>query len=128
VTGDRSAPEPLPPAPPRVEVVLADYRFEMAGDLPLGRVIVEVENRGTTTHSLTLIELPEDYPPLDQQLRGDERRGVATVAQVPGRAPGERTRFALDVQPGRYGLVCLVADADGRTHGQKGMNLEFRVR
>ena len=128
VTGDRSAAEPLPPSPPRVHVDLHDYRFEMSGDLPLGRVIVEVANRGMTAHSLTLIDLPEDYPPLDQQLRGDERRGVGTVAQVPARAPGERTRFALDVQPGRYGLVCLVLDADGLTHAQKGMNREFRVR
>lgn len=128
VVGDRSAAEPLPPSPPRVGISLLDHRFELDGDVPAGRVIVEVANRGTTTHALDLIELADDLPPLDQQLRGSERRGVPTVARVPGRSPGQSTRFAVDLAPGRYGLVCFVPDADGLTHAQKGMNLEFRVR
>lgn len=127
VTGDRSAGDPLPPAPARVQVTMHDYSFELVGAVPRGRVVVEVANRGTMNHSLTLIALPEDVPSLDEQLRGDVRRGAASVARVPARAPGEGSKFALDAGPGRYGLVCFVTDPDGRTHGQKGMNLEFQV-
>ena len=125
--GNRTAAEPLPPTPARVQITMHDYRFEMAGEIARGRVVVEVTNQGTMNHALTLISLPDDFPPLDEQLRGDERRGAASVARVPARPPGEGSKFALDAQPGRYGLVCFVADADGLTHGQKGMNFEFRV-
>ncbi|HEX6595861.1 MAG TPA: hypothetical protein VF045_02935 [Acidimicrobiales bacterium] len=125
--GERTAAEPLPPTPARVQITMHDYRFEMAGEIPRGRVVVEVTNQGTVNHALTLISLPDGFPPLDEQLRGDERRGAASVARVPARPPGEGSKFALDAQPGRYGLVCFVADADGLTHGQKGMNFEFRV-
>lgn len=124
----RTSAEPLPPSPPRVDIALDDYRFELSREPAPGRVIVEVANRGTVNHSLSLIVLPDDFPPLDQQLRGEERRGVPTLAQVPARAPGQGSRFALDLRPGRYGLVCFVQDVDGVAHGQKGMNLEFRVR
>ena len=127
VAGDRSAAQPLPPPAATVAATLHDYRFELSGELPMGRVIVEVANRGTMNHALTLIEVPDDVASLDEQLRGGERRGVGTIARVPARPPGDGTRFAVDLRPGRYGLICLVADADGLTHGQKGMNLEFRV-
>ncbi|MFP5316874.1 MAG: hypothetical protein ACLGI2_01125 [Acidimicrobiia bacterium] len=124
----RSSAEPLPPSPARVEITLVDFRFEVSAELTPGRVVVEVANRGTVNHSLNLIVLPEDFPPLDRQLRGEERRGVPTLAQVPTRRPGQASRFALDLRAGRYGLVCFVVDADGLTHGEQGMNHEFRVR
>ena len=127
VVGDRSSADPLPPAPARVAITMHDYRFEIGGPVPTGRVIFEVTNRGTMTHSLSLIALPEDFPPIDEQLRGDVRRGAPTVARVPARPPGTGSRFALDAAPGRYALVCFIADPDGVIHGAKGMNAEFRI-
>lgn len=121
------AEPPLPPPPAVVEVTLADYRFELAGEVPPGRVVFNAYNRGTVDHSLTLIVLPEDFPPLDEQLRGDTRRPVTNLALLPRRPPGERGTFAVDLVPGRYGLVCFVPGPDGVAHGVRGMNAEFRV-
>ena len=117
----------MPPPPGSVKVRMAEYRFELAPVAPRGRVVFNVDNVGAVDHALTLIELPEDFPPLDEQLHSDMRRGVATLARVPARPPGGGSRFAVDLPPGRYGLVCFVADPDGVLHALKGMNAEFRV-
>ncbi len=127
VIAGRPDPTPLPPAAGLVKVAMAEYRFDVDAPARRGRVVFQVDNVGTVDHALTLIQIPEDYPPLDEQLRGEERRGAATVARVPARPPGKGSRFAADLGPGRYGFVCFVADADGVIHALKGMSAEFRV-
>ena len=127
VIGGTSKGQPLPPPAGEVKVRMTEYRFDFAPDVPRGRVVFDVDNVGTIDHALTLVQLPDDFPPLDQQLHSDERRGVATIARVPSRPPGGGSRFAVDLAPGRYGLICFVADADGVIHALKGMNAEFRV-
>ena len=122
-----STGDPLPPGPGRVEVVMSEYLFDIAPTFLPGRLVFRAENRGTIDHSLTLVALPEDYPPLDEQLRGETRRGVTTIAILRRRGPGVKGTFAVDLVPGRYGIVCFVPDADGTLHALKGMNAEFRV-
>jgi hypothetical protein len=95
--------------------------------VPAGRVVFRVDNVGTLEHSLTLIAIPEDYPPLDEQLHGETRRGATTIQVLPRRKPGVPGTFAADLRPGRYGFVCFVEDPDGVNHALKGMNAEFRV-
>ena len=107
---------------------MAEYRFDFNATVPRGRVVFRVDNAGTIQHALTLIQIPDDYPPLDVQLHSSERRGAATIARVPAQAPGSGSTFAADLGPGRYGFVCFVTDPDGVTHALKGMNAEFRVQ
>ncbi len=127
VLGGSSSSAPLPPAPPTVTVTMRDYRFETPGQVPRGRVVFRVENEGTMNHALTLVSLPEDYPPIDEQLRSDVRRGAPTIARVPSWPPGHGSTFAVDLAPGRYAMVCFVTDPDGVIHGRKGMSAEVRV-
>ncbi len=127
IGGGTTKGAPLPPPPGNVKVTMAEYRFDLASAVPRGRVVFDVANIGAIDHALTLIELPEDVPPLDVQLHSTERRGAATLARVPSRPPGGGSRFAVDLPPGRYGLVCFLADPDGVIHALKGMNAEFRV-
>jgi hypothetical protein len=110
-----------------VDVVMREYRFDYAKNVPPGRVVFRVRNEGTLEHSLTLIGLPEDYPPIDEQLHSETRRGAPTLALVPVRRPGTGSSFAVDLVPGRYAFVCFVQDADGVLHALKGMNSEFRI-
>lgn len=107
---------------------MLDYRFEAAQPFRRGRNIISVRNSGTVEHSLTLVDLPDDVPPINEQLHSDVRRAVGTIARVPARAPGAGTRIAVDLMPGRYAMVCFVVDPDGVTHGLKGMSTEFRVQ
>lgn len=126
-TGASAAP--LPPVPSSVAVALEEYRFDHRPVVSSGRVIFEVANRGSVDHQLILVSLPEDLPgTLDDQLHSSERRVTPTIMTLPPLVPGQETRFAADLAPGRYGLICFLADPDGSVHALKGMNSEIRAQ
>ena len=118
----------LPPDPAVVAVTMTEYAFGIEPELPAGRVEFHVVNQGSIDHALTLVVLPEDFPPLDEQARAPTGRGVGTLARLPRRGPGEVGTFAVDLVPGRYGLLCFVRDEAGEVHAAKGMNAEFVVK
>ena len=84
-----------------------EYRFDP------GRVVVPgggpariaFANRGTLAHNINVFD-------------GDRR-----LAGVRGFPPGEERRLRVDAAPGRYRLVCTVAD-----HEEKGMVGELELR
>jgi hypothetical protein len=118
---------PLPPSPPVAVVTMREYSFEHA-PIPRGRVIFRVRNVGRQAHRLSLLPLPQDFPPILKQLRGAERRSVTTAAAIPDTLPGQSGTFSFDVVPGRYAIVCFLVEPDGTSHALKGMATEFRVR
>lgn len=123
----RTSAAELPPAPHRAEITMAEMTFEHPATVPKGRVVFRVHNAGRIDHRLILSRLGEDFPPISAQLAGTERRRIEPLAGIPDTAPGADTSFAVDLQPGRYALVCLVVDADGVSHARKGMASEFRA-
>jgi hypothetical protein len=106
---------------------MTDYRFEHQAEVPPGRTVFRVVNAGAEPHSLVLVSLAEDVPPIDEQLRSPNRRGASTFAHVPERPSGSRDIFAVDLEPGRYAFICFVTASDGVSHSVKGMSSEFRV-
>lgn len=122
----RSAPLPSPP--PVYRITMEDYRFAHQDELPRGRVVFRVTNAGKQVHRLALIPLPEDVPPIAEQIRGSERRSVLSLAAIANQRPGARTAFAVDLAPGRYAFICFIVDKDGGSHARKGMASEFRAR
>lgn len=118
----------LPPPPPVVEIKMRDYSFEYKLPIPRGRVILRGHNLGRVTHRLTLLPLPADFPPLDQQLRGKTRATVVPLGHLRRLRPGESDAFAVDLAPGRYGMVDFERDRKGIDNAIKGSNSEFRVR
>lgn len=121
------AAAPLPPEPSVIEVWVDEHTVDYDEEVPAGRVVFRVRNAGTDEHRLALIPLPEDMPPIKEQLAGDDRRPVEPLAGISNRGPGELGIFAVDLQPGRYGLVCLATDEDGTTHARKGEATEFTI-
>ncbi len=119
--------ESFPRPVPTVDVALREYGFDYKADFQSGRTVIRVRNSGTLQHQLVLISIPEELPPLDQQLRGTERQVVPTIVSLRPGDPGTTRTFAVDLDPGRYGFVCFVEDPDGVQHAHKGMNSEFRV-
>ncbi len=107
---------------------MSEYRFAHAPLVSRGRAMFRVHNTGNLDHQLILVDLPDDLPgSFDEQLRSATRRVVLTVTTLPQMKPEERTIFAVDLAPGRYGFVCFLPDADG-THALKGMNSDLRVQ
>lgn len=126
-----SSPRALPAAPPTVVVTMRDvggYRIDYNPVIPAGRVVFKVVNAGRLVHRLALLPLPEDFPPIDEQLHGSERQTLTPFAGVPDHLPGETATFAVDLAPAqRYALVCFAEDPDGGSHALMGMNSEFRT-
>jgi len=106
---------------------MRDYAYEHLPTAPSGRVVVKVDNAGTIPHQMVLVKLPDDLPPLAEQLRSENRQAVETLANLAERPAGGRDTIAVDLDAGRYGLICFLRDPDGVQHHAKGMSSEFRV-
>ena len=118
----------LPPSPPTVHVVMRDYWFDFNGrSIPQGRVVFQITNGGAQYHQLALIPIPEDLPPIKQQVTGADRRVVSELVSSPPLQPGAIDTFAADLTPGRWGFVDFFIGPEG-SHAALGMAAEFRVR
>ena len=96
-----------PPQPPaRVQVVAQEFRYSLSrSTVKAGRVIVELVNRGQDTHDLDL-----------------RRIGGTHVFRFPSVLPGQVVDRELKLVPGRYQLLCAIAD-----HQERGMHAVLRV-
>jgi hypothetical protein len=116
---------PLPPPAAFVDVAMKEYTFGYREPIPDGRVIFHVRNTGREEHEFVLVALPKDAPRFGRT--ADTPQIVSTVFHVTARAPGEERRFAVDLAPGRYGMLCFVREGDV-SHVDKGMRSEFTVK
>jgi hypothetical protein len=110
-----------------LKITMRDFGFDHRQEIPAGRVVIEVANAGGLEHELRLLPLPEDLPSIPEQLRSEKREARPTTAIMTARSPGGTGALAVDLPPGRYGLVCFLEDPEGTPHALKGMNSEFRV-
>jgi hypothetical protein len=109
-------------------VTMDEYRLEYKTPVPSGRVVFRVVNAGRRPHRLTLLPLPEDVPPIDQQLRGHKRRVIAPLGNLPELAPGSTNTFAVDLAPDqRYALIDFSPGPGGRSNALLGMTSEFHA-
>lgn len=116
-----------PTAVPVINVTMSDHRFVLDRNPPPGRVVFRIRNAGEAPHHLIMFPMPEDLPPIAEQLGGFQRRYVEPFAGIYDRAPGDIGTFAVDLVAGRrYAMVCSVMAADGEPHWKKGMATEFR--
>ena len=125
--GDGDEP-PLPPRAQTLDVAMKEYRFGYKPPRSPGRVVLRGRNTGTVKHEIIMLELPEDFPPIAEQVKGSQRRAVGTLAYMRALRPGARGVLAVDLKRARYALVCLRKAEDGRLHSRKGMATEFRIR
>lgn len=112
--GSCGADEPYAEAPDRrVQVRLDEYRITPERiEVPAGRVTLVARDVGRLTHNLAVV--PWRRPRAGQR----ERRYVRTETAHPGRT----VTATVTLRPGRYRLVCTIANHDNL--GQYG---ELRV-
>lgn len=123
------AEPPLPGKPPIVTVSMREHTFAYPTPVPSGRVVFRFVNEGRFAHQPDLLPLGENLPPIDVQLRGEERAAVTPFAGIPDREPGDVGTFAVDLVVGRrYALICFARDPDDdESHALQGMASEFRA-
>lgn len=117
-----------PPKASVVDITFGEYRFDVSGSLPAGRVVLRVRNAGALDHQLVMVAVPEDLPgTFAEQVVSPEPKALATLAYLPSRKPGQTGTLAVDLAPGRYAFACFLKDERGESHARKGMSVEFRV-
>jgi hypothetical protein len=126
-TGKRTGAS-LPSGPQIVHVVEHDHSYVLdRAEISAGRAVFRVENGSRLAHDLSLVGLPEDMPPINDQLRSGNRRALDTLARLPSRPPGSSDAVAVDLPPGRYALLCFEKDGTGESHALLGMAVELRA-
>ena len=53
---------------------------------------------GDDDHRLALIPLPDDFPPIHEQVRSREHGFVRELAAIPDTPPGAEAAFAVDLE------------------------------
>ncbi len=118
---------PLPPQPSVVTVRMTEYQFEYPTVVPSGRVLFRVTNDGQELHNLVMVPLADDDPPIKAMLADEVRTVLTPFAGIRDQLPGAEATFAVDlVEDRRYAMLCILADAQQRSHAVLGMASEFR--
>jgi uncharacterized cupredoxin-like copper-binding protein len=96
--------EPYVPAAGRtVSLRLDEYRvLPQRVTVPAGRVRLVGRNTGRLTHNLAVVQL-------DRPLGEDEER---QFARTPTAHPGQQVQTTVTLKPGKYRVVCTIANHD----------------
>lgn len=114
-------------------VTAIEYGFE-ADELPAGEVEIDFENGGAQPHHLIAAPLKGDATAADveQAIKSEkgqppiDEEGTQNTAVLEG---GEGQVVTLDLEPGRYALLCFISDRQGGPpHALKGMVDEVEVK
>jgi hypothetical protein len=122
-----------------VTITLSDYEFSVEGTLVAGSQIVRVVNSANQPHELLILPLPPGVS-LDDMLaaegeHGEHAEGEGPPEEGPSSSairglwaldPAKTAYVTIDLEPGTYGIVCFIPDADG-PHAMQGMRLEVTV-
>ncbi len=120
---------------PRPDTILhlKDFSFSLSEPLLAGTRTLQVVNDGQQAHELVLIRLAEGASTQDFLARyrpgGFPNSAGVEAGGLTGIDPGREGYVSLDVEPGRYGLICFLADpVTGTPHFVRGMWMDLEVR
>jgi hypothetical protein len=112
-------------------LALTEFAFTATPAITSGHHVIRVTNRGTMSHSATLIRLDSGVTTPQALKWGEKQVGTPpfhTLGGVAALDPGAEAFFPVDLTPGRYSLICFQTDAhDGKEHLAKGMIREFTI-
>jgi uncharacterized cupredoxin-like copper-binding protein len=97
------------------------------GSVPEGPVVFNIENIGTIEHEFELVktnvEADKLPPKADDKTKANvEAGGGEEIKEVEDIAPGAKTKLAVDLEPGKYLIVCNLPG-----HYADGMVIPFTV-
>ena len=114
-----------------LELTARDFAFDAPERVTAGVVTVVLHNRGQEPHHAWLVRL-EDDTSVDAFFHALRTEGPLPPALRsvggPGRAEsGFASTSTIQLESGRYLIVCLMTSADGATHMSKGMIRHLEV-
>ena len=103
VAGCGSDPPYTPAAGHTVRLRLDEYRvLPQRVTVPAGRIEIVAHNTGRLTHNVAVVQF-------DRPLGEDEEK---QYARTPTAHPGDVVRTSVTLKPGKYRLVCTIANHD----------------
>jgi uncharacterized cupredoxin-like copper-binding protein len=131
VTARRAAESAEPTA--TTNLVLDDYSFTFSKPMAAGRQIVRVENRAATqSHEVVIAKLLPGRTLLNAVAWLNGGQGgpspVEAIGGASGLGTGRHMYLTLDLQPGKYVLLCFIPDVKtGKPHSDHGMAKEIAI-
>jgi len=116
-----------------VVVDMVDYAYMMPNELDSGEMLWELTNSGEEEHEVAVIQI------LDDNLAEEDIMEFLNTGEEPsedqaqqlfsfiGLPPGGTAWMNVDLEPGRYLLICFIESPDGQPHFHKGMLLLLNV-
>jgi uncharacterized cupredoxin-like copper-binding protein len=115
---------------PSITVVLTDHHFRLSAPVEGGTLRWRVRNDGTEPHQALVVRLPDGVSEYGERAwfdhgskgpePGERAGGVERIA------PGAEASFDTDLKPGKYLLLCTMAEDEGR-HYELGMIYRFTI-
>lgn len=118
---------------PKVTIQAADFSFDAPATLPSGYVDVTVKNTGKESHQIQFVKLGDGVT-FDQFKTAMSKTDVAAlgtstfVGGPNGADPGASTSATIKLEPGTYGLACVIPGTDGQPHAAHGMTAQVEVK
>ncbi len=111
-----------------VEISSTEYSFDVPATLEAGRTSFVLTNNGAQAHFMGIGKLVEGVT-LEDALASEDGSGTEAEWDSGLAAAGGEDEEVLtfDLEPGNYGMVCFIPDADGTPHAFKGMAIPFTV-
>ena len=115
-----------------IDLVMFDYGYALSDSLGAGSHMVRVIGGGPQIHNVLIWQLAEGKTAADltQWLESDRTavRPARPMGGLTALSAGEHAYLPIELEPGRYVLVCLVKDIeDARFHLSHGMMREIVV-
>ena len=116
------AAEPVPAPEPDVAVDLVDFAYTLPSTVPAGAVLA-VTNSGTEMHEMVVARLDDGASAADvaEALHHGDDPPATPVGGVQAIPPGTTQHVQLELDRGRYVVMCHVPSPDGTPHVAKGM-------
>ncbi len=132
------AQEGTPPASPasaeypELEVIAADFSFDMPAATPAGFMRLTMQNDGKIDHHAMFMRVNDGSTLEDLQaaLTQPDVGPIFAVSQSlggPEVGPGGRASVIAELLPGQYEVICVIPEADGTPHYMMGMHAPLEV-
>ncbi len=92
-----------------------------------GIVTFDAKNAGTLNHEVAFLPGGGDVPLTTAGAPDEDALAAAGAFELEAFGPGQSCKATYDLKPGTYSLFCIVTDADGKTHYEKGMRGRLTV-
>jgi len=113
-----------------VKVTLRDYDVVLSPTVSVGKVTFAARNDGEFVHEIVVVKTdlaPAELPRDENGMFDELGAGVTFIDEVENIPPGATKELTVDLQPGKYYLLCnkLAEPDDPKGHFEHGMYQRF---